>query len=196
MAFGAKDARGIFQFGEDDAEATFSQLLNLGMQSVSDATRYFSGTPAQRAALIPAPDGAIWQDTDTAGVAWRGVGGAWLANGPEVFDSGNFSVDTGIALQRQKMVVNHDTGFVDLYLAITGVTGTARFLGYLTRAALRPIHLDAYPVGVSTSAGVATTGVGSIRIRPQSAGPTAGEMWYYGPASPTAVFVNVRYLFK
>lgn len=77
MAFGTKDARGIYQFGEDDAEATFSQLLNKGMQSVSDATKYFSGTPAQRAAMNPAPDGARWKDTDTAGLEWIGVAGAW-----------------------------------------------------------------------------------------------------------------------
>lgn len=78
MAFGARDARGIYQFGEDDAESTFSALLNIGMDSVSDATKYFSGTPAQRALLTPAPDGGVWVDTDTAGRIWRGIGGAWV----------------------------------------------------------------------------------------------------------------------
>lgn len=77
MAFGTKDARGIYQFGEDDAEATFSQLLNKGMESVSDATKFFSGTPAERAALSPAPEGAYWQDTDSARRVWRSEGGAW-----------------------------------------------------------------------------------------------------------------------
>ncbi len=77
MAFGAKDSRGIYQFGEDDAEATFSQLLNLGMESVSDATKFFSGTPAERASLDPAPDGAWWEDTDSARRLWRGRNGAW-----------------------------------------------------------------------------------------------------------------------
>ncbi len=94
MAFGTKDARGIYQFGEDDAEATFSQMLNKGMQSVSDATKYFSGTPAQRAALAPAPAGAIWVDTDSAGRVWRVAGGVWC---PEKVGVNNVTVKAAAA---------------------------------------------------------------------------------------------------
>jgi hypothetical protein len=78
MAFGSKDARGIYKFGEDDTETSFSALLNKGMNAVSDATKFFSGTPAQRDALTPAPAGAQWQDTDTSGRLWKGVSGVWV----------------------------------------------------------------------------------------------------------------------
>lgn len=77
MAFGSKDAKGIYQYGEDDNEVNHSTLLNKLATSVSDATKHFSGTPAQRTALTPAPDGAFWVDTDTTGRAWRGIGGDW-----------------------------------------------------------------------------------------------------------------------
>lgn len=79
MAFGSKNARGIYLYGEDDNEANHSTLLNKGQQSVSDATKYFSGTPAQRALLTPAPAGATWMDTDAAGRIWYGKGGVWVS---------------------------------------------------------------------------------------------------------------------
>lgn len=81
MAFGSKNARGIYLYGEDDNATNHSTLLNMLGQSVSDATKHFSGTPAQRAALTPAPEGAFWVDTDTAGRVWRGRGGTWEALG-------------------------------------------------------------------------------------------------------------------
>lgn len=77
MAFGSLDARGIWKYGEDDTEATFSALLNKGMTSVSDATKIFSGTATERAALTP-PEGAIWVDTDSDRRIWEGRGGAWV----------------------------------------------------------------------------------------------------------------------
>ena len=78
MAFGNKDSRGIYLYGEDDNETNHSTLLNKGQKSVSDAMKYFSGTPAQRAALDPAPAGAMWKDTDAAGRLWSATpGGKW-----------------------------------------------------------------------------------------------------------------------
>lgn len=78
MAFGSLDARGIWKYGEDDTETTFSALLNKGMTSVSDAVKYFSGTAAQRAALVPPPAGAIWKDTDGSKRLWSvGPDGNW-----------------------------------------------------------------------------------------------------------------------
>ena len=78
MAFGSKNARGIYLYGEDDNELNHSALLNKLGQTVSDATKYFSGTPAQRALLTPAPEGATWKDTDAAGRVWKGKAGVWV----------------------------------------------------------------------------------------------------------------------
>lgn len=63
---GAKNEKGIWLYGEDDAATatTFSELLNLGQQSVSDRINYFAGTTAERLALDPAPAGALWRDTN------------------------------------------------------------------------------------------------------------------------------------
>lgn len=63
---GAKNEKGIWLYGEDDAATatTFSELLNLGQQSVSDRISYFAGTTAERLALDPAPAGALWRDTN------------------------------------------------------------------------------------------------------------------------------------
>lgn len=72
------DSRGIHQFIEADTSPTFSGLLNKLAGSVSTATKSFSGTPAQRAALDPAPEGARWRDTDAARREWVGVGGVWV----------------------------------------------------------------------------------------------------------------------
>ncbi|QBE48745.1 hypothetical protein [Leucobacter triazinivorans] len=58
------DLKGIHQYTEADDEATFSDLLNLGQGSISDAMTYLSGPGANRDALDPAPAGAMWQDTD------------------------------------------------------------------------------------------------------------------------------------
>ena len=77
MALGSKTSRGIYLYGEDDTEASFSALLNKGMESVHDAARCFAGTPVQRAALNPAPDGATWQDTNSEARRWVGIGGGW-----------------------------------------------------------------------------------------------------------------------
>jgi hypothetical protein len=41
---GGLDSNGIWQFGEDDSEALASDLLNLGMGSVSDALGAFGGS--------------------------------------------------------------------------------------------------------------------------------------------------------
>lgn len=37
MATGALDSNGVWQYGEDDARDTFSELLNIGQDSISDA---------------------------------------------------------------------------------------------------------------------------------------------------------------
>lgn len=44
MATGAYDANGIWQYGEDDSEATFSALLNKGMASVSSTVTRLEDT--------------------------------------------------------------------------------------------------------------------------------------------------------
>lgn len=44
MATGALDANGIWQYGEDDSEPTFSGLLNKGMDSVSDVIGTLNST--------------------------------------------------------------------------------------------------------------------------------------------------------
>lgn len=77
MAFGSKDTKGIYKFGEDDLKTTFSELLNTGMDSVSDAARSFSGTAAQRAAFLDAAPGSIWQDTNGTKQLWRWLDGSW-----------------------------------------------------------------------------------------------------------------------
>lgn len=74
----ALDSRGVYTYTEDDDEATFSELLNLGMRSISDALAYFAGTSAERMACVPAPPGAMWQDTDNGGRLWStGPDGSW-----------------------------------------------------------------------------------------------------------------------
>lgn len=65
-----KDLKGIHKYTETDQRATFSELLNMGQDSVSDATMYLVGTSAKRAALDPAPAGAMWQDTDNGQRLW------------------------------------------------------------------------------------------------------------------------------
>lgn len=79
MALGTKSKRGIYRFGEDDSESSFSELLNLGMNSVHDAIRAFSGTPAERALLTEADValGSTWTDTDSAARIWRMTIDGW-----------------------------------------------------------------------------------------------------------------------
>lgn len=75
---GAKDLKGIWKYDETDDEATFSELLNIGQDSISDALAYFAGPPISREALTPAPAGAMWKDTDALGRVWSaGPTGAW-----------------------------------------------------------------------------------------------------------------------
>lgn len=91
MAFGTTSKRGIYRYGEDDADTTFSELLNRGMDSVHDAQRCYSGTPAQRAALTlsDVAIGSIWQDTDTTAYMWRMTATGWLRiSGEKVLWSG------------------------------------------------------------------------------------------------------------
>ena len=169
-----------------------------GLLNVSPGSNFYRGTSAERASFATGGYAAEWDhwcDT-TLNLVYIFRGGDWTRSGVENFTTGNFSVASGVTVQRQRLSVNHDDGHATLYLALTGVTGTDKFLGYVTRTDYRPLYLDSYPVGLSTSAGVATTSVGSIRIRQSSDPSLAGEMWYYGPAAPTAVFVNARYLFK
>src|SRR5690606_16769901 len=79
MALGTKSKRGIYRFGEDDSQSSFSELLNLGMDSVHDAIRAFSGTPAERALLTQADValGSTWTDTDSAARIWRMTATGW-----------------------------------------------------------------------------------------------------------------------
>ncbi|WP_024357815.1 hypothetical protein [Leucobacter chironomi] len=70
MATGTLDARGVYHYGEDDAEADFSSLLNLGMEAISEALAYFAGPPAKRQALYPAPPGSRWKDTTGSRALW------------------------------------------------------------------------------------------------------------------------------
>lgn len=58
------DPTGTYMYDEDDDEATFSELLNLGQNAESEARAYFRGTGAERDALDPAPPGAMWKQTD------------------------------------------------------------------------------------------------------------------------------------
>lgn len=76
-----KNNKGIYIYTETDDAPTFSELINLGFQSASDTLKHFSGTPAQRYLLDPAPEGAFWVDTDPPGRVWRGIGGVWVPLG-------------------------------------------------------------------------------------------------------------------
>lgn len=56
---------------ETDLAATLGAGANL-----------YVGTAAERAAFTPAPEGALWQDTDSTTRLWQGVGGAWAVRNP------------------------------------------------------------------------------------------------------------------
>lgn len=148
MAFGTKDARGIYQFGEDDAEATFSQLLNKGMQSVSDATKYFSGTPAERAALTPAPEGAYWQDTDTLGRSWRGVGGAWVRQSGRL-EVGTITLIRGVLNPASVQSITCDGELATLTMRVDNGNGLTLSTGYQViatiPAGMRPAKEVVFP---------------------------------------------------
>lgn len=136
-----KDTRGIYQYTEADDEATFSELMNLGMQSVSTALAYFAGTMGKRITLDPAPPGAMWKDTDGTHRLWstsphgtwrqhEGIGNkaatAWeLTSGG--ISGRSFNIDIPTVLGPDETVaVTHigPTGFVS-YVSLDGVT---RFL--------------------------------------------------------------------
>ena len=73
-----KDLKGIHLYAESDTKPTFSELINMLGQSVSDALAYFAGTSAKRLALDPAPPGAMWKDTDNGARLWSAApNGKW-----------------------------------------------------------------------------------------------------------------------
>lgn len=77
MATGKHSSSQIYLYGEDDTAATHSELLNLGMRSVSTAITHHIGTAAKRAAHAPRY-GETWRDTDNNKKLWRGgSNGRW-----------------------------------------------------------------------------------------------------------------------
>lgn len=126
---GAKDFKGIYQYTEDDDEATFSELLNLGMQSVSDSLAYFAGTAAQRAALTPPPDGALWQDTDDDHQLYSaGPTGEWrLHAGKKAVSAGSWANSNAPAYSRTVSVVLPTvlTANEDIAVSMTATPGYA-----------------------------------------------------------------------
>lgn len=130
----ALDMKGIHQYTELDAEATFSELLNLGMASVSDKLKFFSGTAAQRVLLDPAPDGAWWQDTDTGNRIWRGIGGVW-----EQFSAttGTITLASGVTNNGSHTLRKSAEGIVTVNIRV------ARAAGYNSAG----IHLVTLPAG-------------------------------------------------
>lgn len=82
-----KDLKGIHKYAETDNPPKFSELMNLGMDSVSDAIVYLEGTSAERLALDPAPAGAIWKDSDVAGRLWStSPAGKWRLHEGRISD--------------------------------------------------------------------------------------------------------------
>lgn len=83
------DNKGIHQYTETDQAISFSEMLNLGMQSVSDSLAYFAGSSAKRLALEPAPPGARWKDTDGSELLYSaGPDGAWRQHEGSTFVAG------------------------------------------------------------------------------------------------------------
>lgn len=69
---GMKDANGIYQYDETDNEATFSELLNLGMESVSETLADTGWVPITAApGFTKSSDAAVRRFGDL--VAFRGT---------------------------------------------------------------------------------------------------------------------------
>ena len=96
MATGAYDANGIWQYGEDDNIALFSDLLNLGTESTSDAftddrARIATLEAGSLAGLIPIKPSTVTVATGSASVNTLGVvtfSGATSVTLNNVFSSG------------------------------------------------------------------------------------------------------------
>lgn len=114
-----KDLKGIHKFVEADTAANFSTLLNLGMDSVSDALVALSGTSAKRAALDPAPEGATWRDTDLGYREWVGRGGVWR---PVKLHANNVTVKAAAAANTSHSL---DVTFADPFPQAPSVQATA-----------------------------------------------------------------------
>lgn len=69
MATGSLDANGIWIFGEDDSEPTFSGLLNKGMDSVSDAIALTNSKLGKLAQSVTNTATAFFTTTSTSFVA-------------------------------------------------------------------------------------------------------------------------------
>jgi hypothetical protein len=120
---GGLDSNGIWQFGEDDSEALASDLLNLGMSSVSTAI-----------GSLPAPaDPAILQVVSTTktdvfsaslSTGWVGVTGLTASLTPsstssKILVSGYCSVATSLTENSKDIAIYRDG------VALTGASGDA-----------------------------------------------------------------------
>lgn len=106
MAIGALDANGVWIYGEDDPASPVSDLLNLGMDSVSDAVGDAGARLTTLETRVTGDAGAAL----TLGAGWTSI----LASGPSVsyLAPGGFVVVQGLIRRTGATITNGQSGTI------------------------------------------------------------------------------------